>query len=66
MRELEIDSDLIGWTQSFLTDRRIEIVIDRHKNPKRDMETGILQGLLASLILFLIYISGVFGVVTAT
>ena len=66
MRQLEIDNDLIGWTQSFLTDRRVEIIIDGHKNPERDVETGIPQGSPASPILFLIYISGVFGAVTAT
>lgn len=60
MRQLGIDNDWIGWTQSFLTDRKVEIVIDGHINPEKNVETGILQGLPMSPILFLIYISGVF------
>lgn len=63
MRQLRIDNDLIGWTQSFLTDRRVEIVIDGHINPEKVVETGIPQGSPVSPILFLIYISGVFEAV---
>ncbi len=60
MPELGIDDDLIGWTQSFLTDRWVELVIDGYINPKHKMETGISQGFPVSPILFLIYISRVF------
>ncbi len=60
MFDLGIDDDLIGWTQSFLTDRWVELVIDGHINPKCKVETGIPQGSPVSPILFLIYISGVF------
>ena len=60
MYDLDIDDDLIGWTQSFLTDRWVELVIDGYINPSCKVETGIPQGLPVSPILFLIYISGVF------
>ncbi len=60
MSDLGIDDDLIGWTQSFLIDRWVELVIDGHINSKCKVETGISQGSPVSLILFLIYISGVF------
>lgn len=66
MKELGIDNDLIGWTQSFLTERRVELVIDGHINPEKERETGIPQGSPVSPILFLIYISGVFDTVTTT
>lgn len=60
MLELGIDGDLIWWTKSFLTNRKLQLVIDGHNNPEKDVETGIPQGSPVSPILFLIYISGVF------
>ena len=60
MLELEIDGDLIRWTKSFLTNRKLQLVIDGHNNPEKDVETGIPQGSPVSPILFLIYISGIF------
>ncbi len=64
MIELSIDGDLVAWTRSFLTDRKIQIVIDGHENKEREIEIGIPQGSPASPFLFLIYISGVFDSVS--
>ena len=64
MVELGIDGDLVAWTRSFLTERKISIVIDGHENKEREIETGIPQGSPASPILFLIYISGIFDSVS--
>ena len=61
MFEVGIDNDLIGWTQSFVTDRWVELVIDRYINSQHKVETSIPQGSPVSPILFLIYISGVFS-----
>ena len=66
MIELGINGDLISWTSSFLTDRKVQLVIDGHENREREIETGIPQGSPVSPILFLIYISGVFDQVTKT
>ena len=63
MRQLGVDNDFIGWIQSFLMDKKVEIVIDGHINPENRVEIGIPQGLPVSPILFLIYISRVFDVV---
>lgn len=63
MKDLDIDDDLIGWTQSFLTDRSVEIVINGCTNEKQKIESGIPQGSPVSPILFLIYISDVFSMV---
>ncbi len=63
MRQLVVDNDSICWIQSFLTDRKVEIVIDGHINLEKKVETGIPQELPVSPILFLIYISGVVDVV---
>lgn len=65
MADLGIDNDLIGWTQSFLTDRSVELVIDGFTSPRQRVKTRIPQGLPVSPILFLIYISGVFSIVEA-
>ena len=63
MIELGIDIDPVAWTKSFLTDRKIQLVIDRHDYKERDIEIGIPQSSLVSPGLFLIYISGVFEAV---
>ena len=41
MLELEVDGDLICWTKLFLTNQRLQLVIDGHNNPKNNIETGI-------------------------
>ena len=41
MADLGIDNDLIGWTQSFLINRWVELVIDGYTNPKQKVETEI-------------------------
>lgn len=52
--------------QLFLTDKKIEIVVDRYNNSERDMETSIPLGLPLSPILYLIYINGIFDIITST
>lgn len=66
MKELKIDNDLICWTQSFLTNRKVKLVIDKNLNPENDVETGIPQDSPISLIFFLIYLSRIFNTVTIT
>lgn len=60
MLELKIDEDLICWTRLFLTNQKLQFVIDGHNNQEKKVETGIPQGLPAFSILFLIYINRVF------
>ena len=38
---LGIDGDLTKWTKSFLTSRKVQLVIDGHENRERVIETGI-------------------------
>ncbi len=63
MRQLGIDNDLIGWTQFFLIDKKVEIFIDGHINQEKWLKIGIPQGSPISSILFLIYIGRVFKAV---
>jgi Reverse transcriptase (RNA-dependent DNA polymerase) len=65
MVQLGIPGDLIRWVDSFLTERRVQLVIDGYTCPIRDIETGVPQGSPISPILFIIYISGFFSSVEA-
>jgi hypothetical protein len=55
-----LNNDLIRWTLSFLTDRRVSLIIDGYKAPEQPINSGLPQGSPVSPILFLIYIRGVF------
>ena len=50
--DLRVDGDLVTWTDSFLIDWKIQLVIDGHNNKEKEIETGILQGSLVPSILF--------------
>lgn len=50
----------------FIIDKKIEIINDKHKNLKRDIENSIIQSSSVSPIIFFIYISGVFDTVNTT
>lgn len=60
MIELRSDKDLVTWTKSFLTNRKVQLVINSNDNKEKKIETRILQGFLVLPILYLIYISGIF------
>jgi retron-type reverse transcriptase len=45
---------------SFFTDRKVQLVIDGYTCSSKEVEAGLPQGSLISLILFVIYISGFF------
>lgn len=66
MLSLSIDGDQIKWTKSFLSNQKVELVIDGYKNKEREVETEITQGSTILPILFLIYISQVFDRMTKT
>ena len=64
MIDLGIDIDLVAWTKSFLTNRKIQLVINGHNDKERDIKIGIPQDLPVLSILFLIYIGGIFEAIT--
>ena len=66
MGELGLDGDLICWTQSFLTDRKVQLTIDNTQCPTQPINSGVPQGSPVSPILFAIYLSGVFDEIERT
>lgn len=50
----------------FLTVWKVQLVINRHDNKKREIEIGIPQRFPVLSIFFLIYISGIFDKVAKT
>lgn len=57
---MNTDGDLIGWTESFMSDRRVRMVINGHQCEQTTVDTSVSQGLLVLPIIFSIYLSGVF------
>lgn len=41
MANFGIDNNLIRWTQSFLSDKLVELVIDKFISPREKVETRI-------------------------
>ncbi len=63
MVDLGIPGDIVRWTNSFLTDRKVQLVIDGYTCLMRDIDSGVPQGSPISPILFVIYISGFFSAI---
>jgi len=58
MKVRQMDGDLIRWTESFLSERTVEIVIEGNTMDRHPVEAGVPQGSPVSPILFAIYTSG--------
>jgi len=58
MKVRQMDGDLIRWTESFLSERSVEMVIEGNAMERHPVEAGVPQGSPVSLILFAIYTSG--------
>jgi Reverse transcriptase (RNA-dependent DNA polymerase) len=65
MKELNIPSYLIKWTNLFLFKRRVQLVIDGFIYPNRDIITEVSQGSPVSSILFIIYLNSIFNSIEA-
>lgn len=57
MAGMDADGDLIRWTESFLSDRIVDLIIDGNQCQETAVDTGVSQGLPVLLILFPIYLS---------
>jgi len=63
MEVLGLEADLIRWTMSFMSDRRVKLVLDGETGEDYPVDTGVPQGSLAAPILFVTYLSGIFDAV---
>jgi hypothetical protein len=66
MEALELEPDLIRWTDSFMTSRQVKLVLDGEIGDASPVDTGIPQGSPAAPILFVTYLSGIFDEVERT
>jgi hypothetical protein len=58
MKVRQMDGDLIRWTESFLSETMVEMIIEGNAMERYRVEAGVLQGSPMSPILFAIYTSG--------
>jgi hypothetical protein len=61
IEDMKFEADLCRWLESFMSDRKLRTKLDGRTGKVMDVETGVLQGSPTSLILFLIYIAGLFN-----
>jgi hypothetical protein len=61
MEALELEPDLIRWTNSFMSNRQVKLVLDGEIGQVNPVNTGIPQGSPAAPVLFITYLSGIFN-----
>jgi len=58
MKVRQMAGDHIRWTESYLSERTVEMIIEGNAMQRHLVEAGVLQGSPVSMILFAIYPSG--------
>ena len=61
MMPLGVENDLVRWSESFMSQRKVRLCINGQEGADHEVNTGIPQGSSASPILFAVYMSGLFG-----
>jgi hypothetical protein len=58
MKVRQMDGDLIQWTESYLSERPVEMVLEGNAMDRHPVDAGVPQGSPVSPVLFTIYTSG--------
>jgi len=61
MEDMGFEANLLRWLESFMEDRKVIMSMDRKEGDNMDVATGVPQGSPVSPVLFVIYLSGLFG-----
>jgi len=61
MEEMGFEADLVRWVESIMEDRKVIMSMDEKEGDSMDVDTGVPQGSPVSPVLFVVYLSGLFG-----
>jgi len=61
MEEMGFEADLVRWVESFIEERKVIMSMDGKEGDSMDVEMGVPQQPPVSPVLFMIYLSGLFG-----
>jgi len=61
MEEMGFEADLVRWVESFMEEQKVVMSMDGREGDIMDVETGVPQRSPVSPVLFVIYLSGLFG-----
>jgi len=61
MEEMGFEADLVRWVENFMEERKVIMSMDGREGDIMDVETGVPQGSPVSPVVFVIYLSGLFG-----
>jgi len=61
MEEMGFEADLVRWLKRFMENRKVIMSMDGKEGDSMDVEMGVPQGSPVSRVLFVIYLSGLFG-----
>jgi len=61
LEEMGFEADLVRWVERFMEDRKVIMSMYGKEGDSMDVETGVPQGSPVLRVLFVIYLSGLFG-----
>ena len=55
LKVMEMDGDFVGWMESMISERAVEMIIEGNANDRHPMEAGVEQCSPVSPIIFTLY-----------